>query len=251
MENNTLQRGNYQATELAKRPLPSIDDLYAEKDVLAQHNQLNILLNMPPRKEWILEHPFIRKEVRGEGGAKLTVPYTYLPVERIEYLMTSIFVKWRVEVLDSKLLANSIVITVRLHYLDPITGEWDYQDGIGASPLQIEKNSGAIEFNNMKSAAVQMAAPAAESYAFKDAAEKLGKLFGKDLNRKDEIGYSTLSSKFQEADGFTKNISEKLTNCSTLDELGLLWESLTEIEQGDTNIKSMFTARKLQFRPKQ
>ena len=36
------------------------------------------------------------------------------------------------------------------------------------------------------------AAPAAESYAIKDAAEKLGKIFGKDLNRKDVIGYESL-----------------------------------------------------------
>jgi hypothetical protein len=32
-----------------------------------------------------------------------------------------------------------------------------------------------------------MAAPAAESYALKDAAEKLGRIFGKDINRKDTI----------------------------------------------------------------
>lgn len=33
------------------------------------------------------------------------------------------------------------------------------------------------------------ALPTAESYAIKDAAEKLGKLFGKDLNRKDELAF--------------------------------------------------------------
>jgi hypothetical protein len=36
------------------------------------------------------------------------------------------------------------------------------------------------------------AAPAAESYAVKDAAEKIGKLFGKDMNRADKIMYDTL-----------------------------------------------------------
>lgn len=34
-----------------------------------------------------------------------------------------------------------------------------------------------------------MAVPAAKSYAIKDAAEMFGKIFGKDLNRKDEISY--------------------------------------------------------------
>ena len=39
---------------------------------------------------------------------------------------------------------------------------------------------------------VMKAAPAAESYAIKDAAEKIGKLFGKDLNRADKIMYDSL-----------------------------------------------------------
>ena len=37
-----------------------------------------------------------------------------------------------------------------------------------------------------------IAAPAAESYAFKDAAEKIGKLFGKDINRATHIDYTNL-----------------------------------------------------------
>ena len=37
-----------------------------------------------------------------------------------------------------------------------------------------------------------MAAPSAESFAIKDAAEKLGKIFGKDLNRKDAMAYDSL-----------------------------------------------------------
>jgi len=32
--------------------------------------------------------------------------------------------------------------------------------------------------------------PAAESFAIKDAAEKIGRLFGKDLNRKDVAGFT-------------------------------------------------------------
>ena len=121
-----------------------------------------------------------------------------MPIERIEFLLTAIFTKWRVEIKDAKIVANSFVTTVRLHYLDPVTCQWDWQDGIGASPLQTDSGAGAIDFNKIKSAAVMMAAPAAESYAVKDAAEKLGKLFGKDLNRKDELNYMSLAKKFED-----------------------------------------------------
>jgi hypothetical protein len=101
-------------------------------------------------------------------------------------------VKYRVEIKESKLLANSVVVTIRLHVLDPISGEWDWQDGIGATPLQTAKEAGAIEFDKIKSAAVQMGAPAAESMAVKDAAEKFGKLFGKDLGRKEILDYAPM-----------------------------------------------------------
>ena len=94
------------------------------------------------------------------------------------------------------LMANSSVVTVRLHYLDPISGEWDWQDGIGAAPLQTDKDAGATDWQKIKSDAVMKSVPAAESYAIKDAAEKLGKLFGKDLNRADKILYDTLQGKF-------------------------------------------------------
>ena len=62
--------------------------------------------------------------------------------------------------------------------------------------MQTDKDAGAVDFNKIKSSAVQTAAPAAESFAIKDAAEKLGRLFGKDLNRKDIIDYNLLENRF-------------------------------------------------------
>jgi len=157
--------------------LPTLSDIYADKDMVIKQNELNLILNAEPKKEWIKIHPYVT-------GLK------YIPVERIEYLLTIIFTKWRLEIKDAKLLANSVVVTVRVHVKDPISGEWDWQDGIGAAPIQVDKGSGAVDFDKMKSSALQIAAPAAESYAFKDAAEKFGKIFGKDLNRKDIIAYT-------------------------------------------------------------
>jgi hypothetical protein len=134
----------------------------------------------------------------------------YLPIERIEWLLTRIFISWRVEIKDSKLIGNSVVVTVRLHYKSVVTGEWEYQDGIGASPLQTDKDAGAIEFNKLKSGAVQMAAPSAETYAIKDAAEKLGKLFGKDLNRKDTMNYDALANTFETEEKAMKAALKKI-----------------------------------------
>lgn len=172
--------------------LPTMDELYNDTAIVLKQNKLNMLLNTPPKNDWLKYHPTIKvKDIAGNS-----VPLSYLPIERVEYLLTVIFTKWWVEILDRCQIANSIVVTVRLWVIDPLTGEKMFNDGIGACPLQTDKDAGAIEWNKIKSGAVQMGAPAAESYAVKDAAEKYGRLFGKDLNRKDEISMiETLDSK--------------------------------------------------------
>lgn len=175
--------------------LPSISEIYNNDamPVLKKDSLFQVLVNQPPKPDWLKAHPTIKtKNAAGEN-----VPYVYMPVERVEWLLTNIFLKWRVEVKEVKLIANSICVTVRLHYFDHAAKEWHWQDGVGASPLQTDAGSGPVDFNHIKSAAVQMGAPAAESYAFKDAAEKIGKLFGKDMNRKDIISYDSLKDRYE------------------------------------------------------
>lgn len=165
-----------------KRSLPKIDELYSDVQLTAKQNELNRLLNCEPKADWVREHPFAK-------GVK------YLPIGVVEYLLTSIFVKWRVEVKSSTVIANSVLCHVRLHVQDPITAEWDWQDGVGAAPIQTEKGAAATDFGKVLTDAVMKAAPAAESYAVKDAAEKFGKIFGKDLNRRDFMPYTALDGK--------------------------------------------------------
>jgi hypothetical protein len=90
-----------------------------------------------------------------------------------------------------------VVVTIRLYYYNHLDKEWSWQDGVGAAPIQTDKGAGAMDWNAVKSDAVMKAAPAAESYAIKDAAEKIGKLFGKDLNRADVLSYENLIDKYK------------------------------------------------------
>lgn len=168
--------------------IPNLEDLYNDVELAGKHNDLNKLLNCEPKQAWIKENKFANNS-------------KYIPVGIIEYLLTSIYIKWRIEVRQIQVIANSVVATVRLYVLDPVTGEWDWQDGVGASPIQTAKGAAATDFSQVNTSAVQMAAPAAETYAFKDAAEKLGRLFGKDINRKDDVNYSdALNRKFVPAE---------------------------------------------------
>lgn len=197
-------------TKLAtiKNKIPSLTDLYNDTALVGKQNQLNIILNAEPKKEWV-------KELQG---------IKYLPIERHEYLLTMIFSKWRLEVKEVKLIANSVVTTVKVWYLDPITGEWDWQDGIGAMPIQTAKGAGALEFDKMNTKAIQMGAPASESFAMKDACEKIGRIFGKDLNRKDNINYDRLYSmidlvQIRDNPSLTEEVRKEITDCTDKEQL--------------------------------
>lgn len=188
----------------AVRHLPKYEDLIKGDIELKQtQNDLNILLNRPPAPEWVKQHPMFKK-VR------------YIPIERIESLLTVLFIRWHVEIRQVQTIANSVVVTVRLYYLD-ITSDKEielWQDGVGAAPIQTDSGAGAMEWDKTKNDAVMKAVPAAESYAVKDAAEKIGKIFGKDLNRADQIMYDTLTpipkkDKLEDLDNETNNESHE------------------------------------------
>ena len=169
------------------RTLPTILELRDDQSLALreQDNALNVLLNEPPSDTWIAEHPYA-KGVR------------FIPIARLEWLMTRVFIKWHIEVREVSLIANSIGVTVRVHYLNPTNGEWQWMDGVGAVAMQVDKEAGATDFSRIKSNAVQIGLPAAKSYAFKDAVETIGKLFGKDLNRRDLIDYRPMLTQFPE-----------------------------------------------------
>jgi len=175
------------AKKADKTKLPSIAEIYNNDTmpVIMKDSLFQVLVNQEPKEDWILIHPITKDK--------------YIPIERIEWLLTNIFLNWKVEIKTVQLMANSVVVTVRLHYYNHASKEWTYQDGVGAAPLQTDKGAGAIEFDKIKSSAVQIGAPAAESYAVKDAAEKIGKLFGKDLNRKQFIVFDSLEDKYANA----------------------------------------------------
>lgn len=186
--------------ELIKKEfkLPTISEIYNDKDmsVLQKDSALQVLLNQEPKKEWLKKHPSATVKV-GEQY----VPLLYLPIERIEWLLINVFLKYKVKVKKVALIANSVCVTVRLKYWDHVNNEWLWQDGVGANPLQTDKGAGATDFMKLKNNAVQLAAPAAESYAIKDAAEKIGRLFGKDLGRQGEVSFDSLVDRYAKTFG--------------------------------------------------
>lgn len=170
--------------------LEDLTTFIAKDDFLA-------IINKTPPDQFVKDHPFAT-------GVK------YIPIGKIEMLLTKIFQLWNVEVLDSGQLFNSIYVTVRLHYKHPLTGEMQYQDGVGAVAVQVEKGQSPSDLAKIRSDAVMKGLPAAKSFAIKDAAEHLGKLFGRDINRKDTMAFSPSYGTDEAKEQAKKDLKKKL-----------------------------------------
>ena len=125
-------------------------------------------------------------------------------------------------------------VTVRLHYLNPISNEWDFHDGIGAVELQTAKGTSPADLANINNGALGMAMPVAKTRAVKDATDHLGKLFGSDLNRKDDIAYSfdvTLIDFDENHPNFEKAVTAIKDGKATIDQLKSKYNISPEVEQ--------------------
>ena len=167
-------------TTIMAENLPSLADLHYNIEEAFKNDKFKKLVNEPPHSTWIQKNPFADNA-------------EYIPIDKVEYFLDVIFQDWKIEILEAKQLFNAAVITVRLHYKHPVTGLWLFHDGVGAKELQTKSQSGNLkaDLSNMTKSAVQMAFPIAKSMAIRDAADHIGKLFGRDLNRKNTIqGFS-------------------------------------------------------------
>ena len=64
--------------------LPTLADLTQDLQLAWKNDQLNLLLNQNPPKEWVKKHPFIKD-------------YNYLPIDKVEHLLRKIFKEYKTE----------------------------------------------------------------------------------------------------------------------------------------------------------
>lgn len=186
-----------------KRELPILSELYdvANIDTLFKHDQFNLLMNQQPEPKWILQNPYA-------GNSK------YIPIGIKETLLQRIFKDFRIEILREGTMFNAVYVTIRLHFLHPVTGEWSFHDGTGADQIQTKSGASAADLSSISNNAVAMSLPKAVSFAISDATDHLGKLFGRDLNRKDTMGFG---------------VDKSLDTESALNELIILFENKQEV----------------------
>lgn len=169
---------------MADEEIMSFLDLHSDPEMARRMDMFNTRLNANPPPKWVKKNQFANNA-------------EYLPIDKSEQLLDSIFQDWQIEVLREGTMFNSVYVTVRVHYWHPVKNDWRFHDGVGAHNMQKDSQTdddgrpikSVLSMETIKDAAVKMALPIAKSEAIKDACDHLGKLFGRDLNRKNTIDF--------------------------------------------------------------
>lgn len=145
-------------------------------------------LNKKPDTAWIKHNKFANNAA-------------YLPIRIVENMLRSVFGVYQVEMIGHPhILGNCVVVSVHLKVLHPILNEWLVYAGTGAVPIELkatktDKKTGQVieegarsplDFERINPKALHKNIPAALSFAVSNAAKKIGKRFGSDLNN-DEL----------------------------------------------------------------
>ena len=126
-----------------------------------------------------------------------------IPISFIEMSLDEIFFGlWETDNFKWNTVANEIVGSINLIVTHPITGK--VMKRVGAAAIQImvdkapetlvgsDRNKWALNLENKKPNALDLGFPKLKAECLKNAAQSLGKLFGRDLNRKDTDEYNPL-----------------------------------------------------------
>lgn len=197
------------------------------------------LLDTPPKKEWVKKNSFIKKEVNGKKE-----PIDFIPAKIIRKLRWMVFPQSKTEILSIMTVFNAVVVSVRFHYMHPVTGEWLFEDGASATDVQTQKGAKAMDAASINSNAVQKAVGSAKSYALKNALKEFGELFGGGLNDESEFGADMESVYAEPKPELSKEKAKnELDKINAVDKLQPLYDRLAAEHTMSYEIDEMFKAR--------
>jgi hypothetical protein len=137
------------------------------------------------------------------------------------------FFQWNYRIVDTKIVSDkvgfSVTVTVELLYWKKVTEQYAVY-GIASEYAANTKQ-------------LTLITPKAASMAFKNAAKKIGKVFGKDLNRGIENNELPVVQVEKESKKTTKEkVLEQISKCTTADEL----ETYKLLCMSDVELKSAY-----------
>lgn len=128
----------------------------------------------------------------------------YLPISFVETTLDELFMgRWEAVNFRWERMLNEIVGSIDLVVTHPFTQEKITRTGVAAYQIMVDaypsnlpkedKNKWALNLENKKPNSLDMGFPKLKADCIKNAALSLGKIFGRDINRKKTDSYSPLS----------------------------------------------------------
>lgn len=205
---------------------------YTEKlSVVPQEfmNQVSLFqskLNVEPNDNELEINKFAKKE---DGS-----PVYYLPIGLIEKKLDEIYSGlYRISIVETRQVANEFIVVARIEYFHPVAGVWLHRDGIGACQIRWKKDVDITDLNGKIKNALAADAPHAYAEAVKNAAKKIGNLFGRNINRDDDYSeYESIDDFLSDFDILDKEIIEKeLMECETKEDFKAIWNKYPDFQK--------------------
>ena len=172
--------------------------------VLQKTEQFTQMLNREPRPESLDKTP--------DGKAQtVTISHVEMTLDEL------FFGQWSTENFKWSAITNEVQGSLELVVIHPITGQTLRRVGAASIVIQVDKapenltqqqrNEWALNPSNKKSNSLDLGFPKLKAECLKNAAQSLGKIFGRDINRKIKDNYQPL---IKGSEQITKNLMEKV-----------------------------------------
>ena len=202
----------------------------------AKIEQFGTFVNRQPKSEEIKVNKYA-------GNSK------YLPISFIETTLDELFMMdWTTENFQYQVVANELIGSLELVFTHPISGRVIRRVGAAAVPIQMKKGSDVSQFENKIHNTLVKDFPHLKASCLANAARSIGKLFGRDLNRKDNDTYQPmfLGGVQKEA----SSVSDKIEKCKNLEVLETIFQENQDAILASTELIGKYKSKKKSFNKK-
>jgi len=200
----------------------------------------------PKEFKAILQRAPIDTEVKAPGRF---VKVPHLTISTIEAKLDLVFGEglWYTELVYQEGIANEIIGRGFLHYLHPVLQSWQKREGFAAVQIQLSKVTAQESQNGIRRKAsdidykildtLKLSYPKLKADLTKNAAQTLGRFFGRDVSRKSEDLeiYSDLRDSKQ-----IKAFREMAEDQNTLDDLNEMFLALPSAMKGLSDYEQIY-----------
>ena len=184
-----------------------------------------------------------------------------LTISFVESKLDEIYLRqWGCDKCEFSVVANELCCDVILWVLDPSTGIRITRPGTAAIAIMVDaapqdvkadkrlKNEWALNLANKKPNALKLNRPAVKSLALKNAAQSLGVVFGRNINRKIEDVPEDYYTQELDAKETIDLICESMAACNSMESLLNIWAEHPDLQK-NTHFKKHFAEHKTRIIP--